>query len=133
MFTNKQCLPTRRSNQVCVKASSSRGQALDENWETVKVEANQLMTDLQATYEISCMRLRRSSIGGASATRNRGALCAALSVGAAGSRWSDYGFRDRAKSRKKCPVPHLWPGRWTKRAGPHVYLNKGESNMNEDI
>jgi hypothetical protein len=24
---------------------------LDENWETVKVEANQLMTDLQATYD----------------------------------------------------------------------------------
>jgi gas vesicle protein len=28
-----------------------QGQTLDENWETVKSEANQLMTDLQATYD----------------------------------------------------------------------------------
>ena len=44
MFTKK--------NQTSLRDSiQQQGQALDENWETVKVEANQLMTDLQETYD----------------------------------------------------------------------------------
>ncbi len=43
MFTTKKQPSLRDSIQ-------QQGQVLDENWETVKVEANQLMDDLQATY-----------------------------------------------------------------------------------
>ena len=42
MFTKKNHPSLRESIQ---------GQALDESWETVKVEANQLMTELQETYD----------------------------------------------------------------------------------
>jgi uncharacterized protein YqgV (UPF0045/DUF77 family) len=44
MFTKKKQPSLRESIQ-------QQGQTLDENWETVKVEANQLITDLQATYD----------------------------------------------------------------------------------
>ncbi len=44
MFTKKKQPGLRESIQ-------QQGQALDENWETVKVEANQLMTELQETYD----------------------------------------------------------------------------------
>jgi hypothetical protein len=41
-----------KTNQPSLRESiQQQGQTLDENWETVKVEANQLMTDLQATYD----------------------------------------------------------------------------------
>ena len=44
MFTKKDHSSLRESIQ-------QQGQALDESWETVKVEANQLMTELQETYD----------------------------------------------------------------------------------
>ena len=44
MFTKKNQTSLRDSIQL-------QGQALDENWETVKDEANQLMGELQATYD----------------------------------------------------------------------------------
>ncbi len=44
MFTTKKQPSLRDSIQ-------QQGEVLDENWETIKVEANQLMTDLQASYE----------------------------------------------------------------------------------
>jgi hypothetical protein len=44
MFTKKKEPGLRESIQ-------QQGRALDENWETVRVEANQLVTELQATYD----------------------------------------------------------------------------------
>ena len=44
MFTKKNHTSLRDSIQ-------QQGQVLDENWESVKVEANQLMMELQATYD----------------------------------------------------------------------------------
>ena len=44
MFTKKNHTSLRESIQ-------QPGQALDESWETVKVEANQLVTELQETYD----------------------------------------------------------------------------------
>ncbi len=44
MFTKKKQPGLRESIQ-------QQGEVLDENWETVKVEANQLMTELQETYD----------------------------------------------------------------------------------
>jgi hypothetical protein len=44
MFTKKNHASLRDSIQ-------QQGEALDENWQAVKVEANQLMTELQATYD----------------------------------------------------------------------------------
>ena len=44
MFTKKNHTSLRDSIQ-------EQGQVLDENWESVKVEANQLMTELQETYD----------------------------------------------------------------------------------
>ena len=44
MFTKK--------NQTTLRDSiQQQGQVLDENWENVKTEANQLMLDLQETYD----------------------------------------------------------------------------------
>ena len=41
-----------KKNHTSLRDSiQQQGQALDESWETVKVEANQLMTDLQGTYD----------------------------------------------------------------------------------
>ncbi len=41
-----------KKNQTTLRDSiQQQGQVLDENWETVKVEANQLMDDLQETYD----------------------------------------------------------------------------------
>ncbi len=41
-----------KRNQASLRESIQQpGQALDESWETVKVEANQLMLDLQETYD----------------------------------------------------------------------------------
>ncbi len=45
MFTTKKKQPSLRDS------IQQQGEVLDENWETIKVEANQLMTDLQASYE----------------------------------------------------------------------------------
>ena len=45
MFTDKKKQPSLR------ESIQQQGQVLDENWETIKGEANQLMTDLQATYD----------------------------------------------------------------------------------
>ncbi len=44
MFTKKNHTTLRDSIQ-------QQGEALDESWETVKTEANQLMLDLQGTYD----------------------------------------------------------------------------------
>ncbi len=44
MFTKKNPTSLRENIQ-------QSGQALDESWETVKIEANQLMTELQETYD----------------------------------------------------------------------------------
>jgi hypothetical protein len=44
MFTKMKRASLRESVQ-------QSGQTLDENWETVKVEANQLMLELQETYD----------------------------------------------------------------------------------
>ena len=41
-----------KKNQASLRESIQRqGQALDESWESVKVEANQLMTELQESYD----------------------------------------------------------------------------------
>ena len=44
MFTKQKQPSLRESIQ-------QQGEALDESWESLKVEANQLMTELQATYD----------------------------------------------------------------------------------
>jgi ElaB/YqjD/DUF883 family membrane-anchored ribosome-binding protein len=52
MFTNK--------NRTSLRESMHQpSQALDESWETIKVEANQLMTDLQETYDDMMQALRQ--------------------------------------------------------------------------
>ena len=41
-----------KTNHPSLRESiQQQGQTLDENWETVKVEANQLMAELQETYD----------------------------------------------------------------------------------
>ena len=41
----------KKDHQSLRDTIQQQGQVLDENWETVKVEANELITDLQATYD----------------------------------------------------------------------------------
>ena len=41
-----------KKNHTSLRDSiQQQGEVLDENWESVKVEANQLMTELQVTYD----------------------------------------------------------------------------------
>ncbi len=42
---------TKKDRQGLRETIQQQGQVLDENWETFRVEANQLMTELQATYD----------------------------------------------------------------------------------
>ena len=42
---------TKKDRQGLRETIQQQGQVLDENWETVRVEANQLMTELQETYD----------------------------------------------------------------------------------
>ena len=42
---------TKKNNTSLRDSIQQQGQVLDENWESVKVEANQLMMELQATYD----------------------------------------------------------------------------------
>ena len=42
---------TKKNHTTLRDSIQQQGQMLDENWEAVKVEANQLMTELQATYD----------------------------------------------------------------------------------
>ncbi len=52
MFTNK--------NRTSLRESMLQPtQTLDDSWETIKVEANQLMTDLQETYDDIMQSLRQ--------------------------------------------------------------------------
>ena len=70
----------------------------------------------------------RDSLEGAAARappETRGALCEALSVGAAGGPESDYGRCDcRQIAVRLGPVPPVWPGAGRKRVGLHSLSDK---------
>jgi uncharacterized protein YjbJ (UPF0337 family) len=42
---------TKKDHQSLRDAIQQEGQVLDENWETIKGEADQVVTELQATYD----------------------------------------------------------------------------------
>lgn len=42
---------TKKNHTSLRESIQQQGQALDQNWETVKIEATQLVTELQETYD----------------------------------------------------------------------------------
>lgn len=49
-----------KQNRTSLRESMRQpSQTIDENWEAIKVEANQLMTDLQETYDDIMQSLRQ--------------------------------------------------------------------------